>query len=222
MARQFGRVVLAGFATVAAIGVFHYALAQMANPPTVPATPATPKSQVMVPTQDMADYVVGMWVVTDLEGANAIAKSAPTTNEPRGERVSAQTLVKDHEQCLAKLQKLNDAALAAIGGAGQPAGGQERVSGYRGVEANPPADKKTSPTTQFCPVRFRQDVNRQLLGMIQQDMNQKQGTDFDKCFIMGEIFGHTHALAELQVRAITSRRTIAPSSTRALRPCRSI
>ena len=142
MARQFGRVLLAGFATVAAIGVFHYALAQMANPPATPVTPATPKSQMMIPTQDMADYVVGMWVVTDLEGANAIAKSAQDRATNPAVKDFAQTLVKDHEQCLAKLQKLNNAPLAAIGGAGQPAGGQERVSGYRGVEANPPADNE--------------------------------------------------------------------------------
>ena len=92
MARQFGRVVLAGFATVAAIGAFHYALAEMANPPTVPATPATPKSQVMRPprTWRITSSACGWSPIP--KRANAIAKRAQDRATNPAVKEFAQTL----------------------------------------------------------------------------------------------------------------------------------
>jgi len=48
-------------------------------------------------------------------------------------------------------------------------------------------------------VSFKRDVDRQLLTLIEEKLGQKKGMDFDRCFIAGQIVGHVHMLATLEV-----------------------
>jgi len=57
----------------------------------------------------------------------------------------------------------------------------------------------TGPMQHMNAVTFKRDVDSQLLTLIEEKLGQKKGLDFDRCFIAGQIAGHIHMLAELEV-----------------------
>jgi predicted outer membrane protein len=48
-------------------------------------------------------------------------------------------------------------------------------------------------------VDFKREIDGQLVAAIEQKLGQKKGQEFDRCFIQGQIVGHVHMLATLEV-----------------------
>jgi hypothetical protein len=49
------------------------------------------------------------------------------------------------------------------------------------------------------PVNFKRQIDGQLVTLIEDKLGQKKGQEFDRCFIQGQIAGHVHMLATLEV-----------------------
>jgi predicted outer membrane protein len=48
-------------------------------------------------------------------------------------------------------------------------------------------------------IAFQRAIGSQLVARIEQELGQKKGRDFDRCFVQGQIMGHVHMLATLDV-----------------------
>jgi predicted outer membrane protein len=48
-------------------------------------------------------------------------------------------------------------------------------------------------------VQLKQEIGQKILQMTQQDLEQKSGSEFDKCYIGGQVGAHVAVLATLEV-----------------------
>ena len=45
---------------------------------------------------------------------------------------------------------------------------------------------------------LKREIDSQLLTLIEQKLGQKQGQDFDRCFMQGQVAAHMHMIATLE------------------------
>ena len=61
------------------------------------------------------------------------------------------------------------------------------------------ASASTAPISGMSPLGFKREVNGEFVTLIEQKLDQEKGQDFDRCFVQGQIVGHIHMLATLEV-----------------------
>jgi predicted outer membrane protein len=50
-------------------------------------------------------------------------------------------------------------------------------------------------------LNFKREIDGHLVALIEQKLGQEKGQQFDRCFMRGQVVGHVHMLASLQVAA---------------------
>lgn len=105
----------------------------------------------------------------------------------------ARQMVNDHRQLVEKLQQLT-----AMGQAGA----------VQASTTQPIAQAQTTPTQRPAPNANQQyakllELDRQITDqcgqIMQQKLGEKQGAEFDKCFVAAQVGAHIHMLAALEV-----------------------
>ena len=92
----------------------------------------------------------------------------------------AKTLIDDHSKAVEELQRF-----AGMGRQTQQAGGNRQMYGNRGGQLNL--------------VRLKQQLGQQCLASSQQELEEKEGDEFDKCFIGMQIANHMKMVDTLKV-----------------------
>ena len=52
---------------------------------------------------------------------------------------------------------------------------------------------------RFNPLNFQREINAKCVSLTEQQLDKKQGADFDRCFLTGQVAMHTDLLATLDV-----------------------
>jgi predicted outer membrane protein len=138
----------------------------------------------------------------------------------------AQTMVQDHQQLVQKLQALAGGSptstrtetSATFGASGQIDADTTRVPGSPGAnqldtdrsDAIESVERDVNETLaadrspgQNAALQQLADIERQIhdrhMQAVREELKQKQGAEFDKCYVGGQIAGHMHMLASLEV-----------------------
>ena len=108
----------------------------------------------------------------------------------------AQKMVQDHRQLVRQLQPVAGNQAAGSGGASPSldATGQDDAS--RTTATARTADSN-SAVNQL--IEIERQITERHKEALRDELQQKQGVEFDKCFVGGQIAGHMHMLAALDV-----------------------
>jgi predicted outer membrane protein len=123
----------------------------------------------------------------------------------------AQRTVKDHQQLVQKLQPLagaqasagatyrtsgqNDAQRRASDTTQLPGAGQ--TSANQSLTANRPTGQQNAALNEIA--QIERQIGERCLQAMREELQQKQGAEFDKCYVGSQVGGHMHMLAALEV-----------------------
>jgi predicted outer membrane protein len=125
----------------------------------------------------------------------------------------AQRMVEDHQQLVQKLQQLAGTQAGRTSAAGQldarrqpadttrppgsPGAGQPDRDADQGVTAGRTTGQQSGAINQL--IEIERQIAQRHKEAVREELQQKQGAEFDKCYIGGQIAGHMHMLAALEV-----------------------
>ena len=116
-----------------------------------------------------ADSQIAGCLIVDNQGEIALGKLAESRANDKDVKDFGERMVKDHTDFMQKLEKF------ASSNAGSTVG--------QGLNF----------------VQMKQQIGQKLLELQQRDLDEKQGSQFDKCYIGGQIGAHMQVLATLEV-----------------------
>ncbi|HTF90885.1 MAG TPA: DUF4142 domain-containing protein [Planctomycetota bacterium] len=172
------------------------------NPPSqTPPTPRAPSSldgKDQRPEAKEADGILATWLVVGGDAEVALARIAAQKASDPEVKQFAQRMIDDHTQMGQKLQAF--ASAAGHKGEGQGADRPTDVSGNDRKEPNP-AREASAPRAMggFDHVALAQELGDQCLQTSRRELEQKQGADFDRCYIGMAVGGHMHTSDMLTV-----------------------
>jgi putative membrane protein len=161
--------------------------------------------------QDIQRYIAGCLLAKN-QAEVEMGEFAQQHSQSPEVKEFAQMLVQDHSKFVQKLQKVAGAQADARSATGQAT--EARVEIAAGERTEPASNREAagqnaaeltatnraagnSAVDQLLALE-RQIVERGMQAA-KEDLQQKQGADFDKCFVGSQIVGHTHMLAALEV-----------------------
>src|SRR5262249_29877422 len=151
-----------------------------------------------VTATNSADGQLASILITLNQGEIALGKLAEQRAKDKEVKQFAEMMVKDHTDFLQKLEKF----------AGNSANRMETRSDIRsGTSAQAggvqPGIERTGAQEmaghQLDFVALHQQIGEKCLEMTKKDLEQKEGDEFDKCYIGAQIGMHTGVLATLEV-----------------------
>jgi predicted outer membrane protein len=116
----------------------------------------------------------------------------------------AQMLIEDHQTAIQRLQRVagnpqQDRSIRPAGFTGQEGGQQSSASNQ--PQAGGAA--RSTMSSDNSALRELATIDRQVAERSQQalreKLQEKQGAEFDQCFVGSQIFGHMHMIAQLEV-----------------------
>ena len=152
-----------------------------------------------VPIAGNADPQLATCLIGDNQGEIALGQLAEQRAKDRDVKQFAEMMVRDHQQFVQQLERFargneeqgtvrpENRALPGSAPVGVPPGattstGREPLDG-RGVNF----------------VAIHEQIGKKCLELFEADLKQKEGAQFDKCYIGQQIGAHMHVLAELEV-----------------------
>ena len=145
-------------------------------------------------SQDVQRYVAGCLLFKN-QAEVEMAEFAQQKAETPEVKEFAQKMVQDHGKLVQQLQKMagtqaGDRAGATVTSeaAGQNAADQNT--------ANRTADKNSAVDQLLA---MERQITERCTQMAREELEQKDGAEFDKCYITAQIGGHMHMLAALEV-----------------------
>jgi predicted outer membrane protein len=173
------------------------------------------------------DAQLAGWLAVDNENEVALAKLGQERSQNQQVKELSQKLAEAHSQMLTKLQQFAGAGGASgeVRETRRERRGEER-RGERGAENpkpenatdNPKPDKPagdaasetTTRTTERTTIRegrrggadivaLKRELGEACLQTARQKLEEKEGAEFDKCFIGGQIMGHMQAIDTMKV-----------------------
>jgi predicted outer membrane protein len=153
--------------------------------------------------QDVQRYIVGCLLAKN-QAEVEMGKFAQQQSQSPEVKEFAQMLVQDHGKLIQKIQQVAraDAAdgqpTAQPGDRTRPAAGRE-AAGQNAVEldATNRAAGNNSAVDQL--IALEQQIVERSTQSAKEDLQQKQGAEFDKCYVGSQIVGHAHMLSALEV-----------------------
>jgi putative membrane protein len=153
--------------------------------------------------QDVQRYVVGCLLAKN-QAEVEMGKFAQQQSQSPEVKEFAQMMVQDHGKLIQKIQQVARADSAG-GQAGtqpdertRPAAGRE-AAGQNAVESNATnrAAGNNSAVDQL--IALDRQIVEHCTQAAKEDLQQKQGAEFDKCYVGSQIFGHMQMLSTLEV-----------------------
>jgi predicted outer membrane protein len=106
----------------------------------------------------------------------------------QGAQSSTSTSLGNQTQTDAQRQASDTTRLPGSSGAGQP---------NRNVNQNTTSGQQDSALTEVA--QIQEQIADRCTQALREELQQKQGAEFDKCFVGAQVGGHMHMLAELEV-----------------------
>ncbi len=157
-----------------------YAAGYRGQPETAPAAPGTPEAN---PAQG-----------TPAQGSQSAPAPAPAPAANPSQVSPAPAAADGSTAAPAAAAAQTPPPSAAAPGTSEPAtfsaGGA--AAGQAGVAAATQGGSRLNPAT------LKRDIDSQFLTLIEQKLGQKQGQDFDRCFMEGQVAAHLNMIATLQ------------------------
>jgi len=188
--------------------------------------PTTPPNRTQQPTssttRNEADQVLASWVMLENNNEIALAQIAQTRAQNPEVKQFAEMMVKDHGEFGRKLQRFTSIAPEDAGPGHQTGKAGDTTRGTdtgRGTEVGRGTDTGTGRTGTdrgnptgaaeasgqrgmaggIDHVALLQELGRKHLETAKQELMQKQGADFDLCYMTMQIGAHAKVLDQLQV-----------------------
>jgi predicted outer membrane protein len=164
---------------------------RIANKPIMPSTQGA----------GSADHIFAGCLIVDNQGEVALGKLAEQKAKDNDVKQFAQRMVQDHTQFMQELEKF----AGQQGATNESRVGENRTGPETGATTATTDRVPTGSTTQAMGnehiniVQLKQEIGQKCLEMARQDLDQKQGTEFDKCYIGSQIPMHMEVLATLEV-----------------------
>jgi predicted outer membrane protein len=150
--------------------------------------------------QDVQRYLVGCMLAKN-QAEVELSKFAQQQTQSPEIKEFAQMLVQDHSKFIQKLQQLAGDQTTAIGQPGernQPAGNREAVS-QNAAELKPANRATDSNSAVGQLLALEKQIVERCAQSARDELQQKEGAEFDKCFVGSQIGGHMQMLAALEV-----------------------
>ncbi|HEY2883050.1 MAG TPA: DUF4142 domain-containing protein [Pirellulales bacterium] len=151
-----------------------------------------------------ADSQLASCLIVANEGEIALGKLAESRAKDKDVKQFAEQMVKDHTDFMQQLEKFagphagsSTASTAAT--TGRP--NNNSAIPTPGATDRPVAGATTQPmgSQELNFVQLKQQIGQKLLEMQKKDLEEKEGSQFDKCYIGGQIGAHMEVLATLEV-----------------------
>ncbi len=140
-------------------------------------------------------------LVVDNQGEIALGKLAEQKTSNKDVKQFAEMMVKDHTDFMQQLEKFarTQGQSANAGTNMPPATGVQQQAAGNTDRALPGAMTQPMGGENLNLVQLKQEIGQKILQMTQQDLEQKSGSEFDKCYIGGQVGAHVGVLATLEV-----------------------
>lgn len=176
------------------------------NPtPRQPANQEPPAKAAPGATATQGDGFLATWILVGTNNEIALAQLAQQKAQDPEVKQFAQKMVEDHQRLAQKLQSFGTAAGAAIGAQDRP--GDTPVAGEKpGTQQEKPAGQPQEASAPKQPaagdlnyVALIQELGKQCLDSSRKELEQKQGAEFDRCYMAMAVGAHMHANDALTV-----------------------
>lgn len=151
--------------------------------------------------QEIQQYLVGCMLAKN-QAEVELSKFAQQQTQSPEVKEFAQMLVKDHSKFIQKLQQLAGDETATTrsqpGERTQPAGNREAVS-QNAAEQNAANRAIDSNSAVDQLLALEKQIVERCAQSARDELQQKQGAEFDKCYVGSQIGGHMQMLAALEV-----------------------
>jgi predicted outer membrane protein len=142
-----------------------------------------------------ADSQLASCLIVDNQGEIALGKLAQQKSKDNDVKQFAEKMVQDHTQFMKQLEQF---AGAQDGNANMNATGPLQGAGSTD-RAVPGAMMQPMGGQALNFVALKQEIGKKCLEMTEREMQQKEGSQFDKCYIGQQIGAHMQVLATLEV-----------------------
>jgi len=139
-------------------------------------------------TVDLNQAIAGCLLLGNQEEV-ALAEFAQSRAQNPRVKEFAQMMIQDHEQALAKLTRIAPEL------AQQAAALREAQTGARNAAAEPFGQTAAAGHQVFA---LQKRVAQECLALTQQELGQKQGPEFDECYMGSQVGAHIGMLAKLR------------------------
>ena len=188
-------------------------------PRTDPNTQNPPSSQGRdagrIPGQNpsaMADSVLVSWLLVDNENEVAMARIAVQKAQSAEVKQFAQQMIEDHGKMIQKLSGMTNPAARGNGGetprTGEARTGEARrdnpkdreASGGRDTQAMDASSSRIMGSTgSIDHERLIRDLGKKCLESHSKMLQEKQGADFDRCYMGMQVGAHVDAIDKIEV-----------------------
>jgi predicted outer membrane protein len=188
------------------------------NPPQEPRTgapmePRTSQDPMRSTSATETDAVLATWLLTANNNEIAVSQIAVQRAQDPEVKQFAQKMVDDHRKLAEKLQPFAPTGTSGMFGANRPADddprpgsdgtdGDHRAGGTDGTgqgRAHEASSPRSSGAGHVDHVALLQDLGRQCLETARKELDQKQGAEFDRCYMGMAIGAHMKANDEMIV-----------------------
>lgn len=193
-----------GLLAAGLIGLTTLALAQQPaaqSPTQQQSVPAAGQSRMQ-----NADATLATWLAIDNQNEITEAHFAKERSQNEQVRKFADMLISDHTQMLRKLQQFAGNTGFQVGSAQATPSASDQVAanqndlqtrGGNVQRSNSPAMPNMRAGLDF--MALKQELAAKCLQSHRQELSQKQGAEFDQCYIGMQIAAHMHALDTMEV-----------------------
>jgi predicted outer membrane protein len=152
-------------------------------------------------TQEIQRYLVGCMLAKN-QAEVELSKFAQQQTQSPEVKEFAQMLVQDHGKFIQKLQQLAGDQTTTIGNQPgertQPAENREAVS-QNAAELNAANRAASSNSAVDQLLTLEKQIVERCAQSARDELQQKQGVEFDKCYVGSQVAGHMQMLAALEV-----------------------
>lgn len=138
----------------------------------------------------LSDQQIANWLLVDNRGEIQLARIAQERSSSDDVKKFAKRLIDEHAEAVEKLQPF-----AGMGRNTQQAAGQSNQQQGRGQYSQQAGGQSGGLNL----IRLKQQLGQQCLASAQQELEQKEGAEFDKCYIGLQIAKHMEMLDTLKV-----------------------
>jgi predicted outer membrane protein len=145
-----------------------------------------------------ADSQLAGCLIVDNQGEIALGKLAEEKAQDKDVKEFGQKMVKDHTQFLQQLEQFANEG-GRMGAQSQNTAEHTMPTAGATEAAIPGSTTQPVGGQTLNLVQLKQEIGQKCLDMVKKDLEEKQGAQFDKCYIGAQIGAHMEVLATLEV-----------------------
>jgi len=153
-------------------------------------------------TQSSGDHQLAAWLLTDNHGEVALAKYASEHSKSDDVRKFAKQMIDDHGDFISKLEKFSGSSDArgssdSRGSAPQATSSTKQPVNQVSASGASPQPLNAGHGVDF--VQVKQELGKQCQESAMKELQHKEGSEFDKCYVGMQISMHMQMLDTLKV-----------------------